>query len=222
MPTAQSKTFGRKASRMRKAERQSLELYLERIRVPDNAIVSPVGTFDREGPLFVEIGFGRGEFLYELALRHPEANILGIEVFITGVAKLLRRMCRYDNTNPPEPSNIKVLIKEAHTALRENFPDHSIERIFILFPDPWPKKRHHKRRLIKPEFVALVREKLSTTGSVLVATDHEDYLEAIRETFKGGGFSERPSSETLVLETKYARKAISEGRRVYQFEYFPQ
>lgn len=215
------KTFGRKASRMRPAERQALLMYLESIRVPDDHVITPEETFGQRGPLFVEIGFGKGEFLYNLATRHPEANILGIEVFITGVAKLLRRMCHYDNSRSPEPNNIRVLIKEAHSALRENFLPNSIDRVFILFPDPWPKKRHHKRRLIKPEFVSLLKEKLNPSGSVLIATDHEGYLEAIREAFKGGGFKEKDSSEPMVLETKYARKAISEGRRVYQFEYVP-
>ncbi len=213
------KAYGRKASRMRPAERQALDLYLDKIKIPEDAIVSSAETFGRQGPLFVEIGFGKGEFLYQKALRHPEINFVGIEVFVTGVAKLLRRMCGYDNSNPPEPENIRVLLKEAHSALRENFPEQSISRVFILFPDPWPKKRHHKRRLIKPEFVELLRQRLQPSGSVLVATDHDGYLEVIREVFKNVGFTEEPSSEPLVLQTKYARKAQAEGRNIYQFVY---
>ena len=208
----------RKASRIRPAEKQALELYLKDIQIPDDAIVS-ADIFGRSSPIYVEIGFGKGEFLYEMALRNPEINFVGIDFYLTGIAKLLRRMCKYDNSNPPEPKNIKILIKDASSALKENFLDNSIQKIFILFPDPWPKKRHHKRRLIKPEFTNLLKKRLSEDGSVLIATDHEGYLEVIRNVMKDAGFSEEPSSDPLVLQTKYARKAIEQGRKVYQFLY---
>ncbi len=208
----------RKASRIRPAEKQALELYLKDIQIPDDAIVS-ADIFGRSSPIYVEIGFGKGEFLYEMALRNPEINFVGIDFYLTGIAKLLRRMCRYDNSNPPESKNIKILIKDASSALKENFLDNSIQKIFILFPDPWPKKRHHKRRLIKPEFTNLLKKRLSEDGSVLIATDHEGYLEVIRNVMKEAGFSEEPSSDPLVLQTKYARKAIEQGRKVYQFLY---
>ncbi len=208
----------RKASRIRPAEKQALELYLKDIQIPDDAIVS-ADIFGRSSPIYVEIGFGKGEFLYEMALRNPEINFVGIDFYLTGIAKLLRRMCRYDNSNPPESKNIKILIKDASSALKENFLDNSIQKIFILFPDPWPKKRHHKRRLIKPEFTNLLKKRLSEDGSVLIATDHEGYLEVIRNVMKDAGFSEEPSSDPLVLQTKYARKAIEQGRKVYQFLY---
>jgi len=219
MANSMAKTFGRKASRMRKAEKEALELYLQKIKIPEEEIITCEKTFGRAGSLIVEIGFGKGEFLYEMALRRPEANFVGIDVFLTGVAKLLRRMCHYENSNLPEPGNIRVLLKEAATALRENFPERSISELYILFPDPWPKKRHHKRRLIKPEFTQLLKEKLKPEGFVLVATDHEGYMQTIRESFLQESFTEELSSEPLVLQTKYARKALTEGRPIYQFIY---
>jgi len=208
----------RKASRIRPAEKQVLELYLKEIQIPDNIVVSS-DIFGRSSPIYVEIGFGKGEFLYEMALKNPEINFVGIDFYLTGIAKLLRRMCKYDNSNPPEPKNIKILIKEASSALKENFLDDSINKVFILFPDPWPKKRHHKRRLIKPEFADLLKRKLSKDGSTLIATDHEGYLEVIRDVMKGAGFLEEPFSDPLVLQTKYAKKALEQGRKVYQFLY---
>ncbi len=208
----------RKASRIRPAERQALQLYLSKIQIPDYQVVSSE-IFGCIRPIFLEIGFGKGEFLYEMAKKHPEINFVGIDIYLTGVAKLIRRMCNYDNLNPPMPENIRILIKDAHLALKENFKDESIERIFILFPDPWPKKRHHKRRLIKPDFAELLKRRLLKGGSVLIATDHEGYLEVIRDVMKNAGFEERSSSDPMVLKTKYARKAQEQGRKIYQFLY---
>jgi len=209
----------RKASRIRPAEKEALKLYLPKIQVPDDAIVSSNIFENKNSPLFVEIGFGKGEFLYNMASQHPNINFVGIEIFITGIAKLIRRMCNYDNSNPPKPENIKILIKDAFSALKENFLDNSIQKIFILFPDPWPKRRHHKRRLINPKFAQLLKKRLIKDGSVLIATDHKEYLELIRDVMKEAGFKEEMCSEPLVFNTKYARKALEKGEKIYQFLY---
>ncbi len=204
-----SKTFGRKASRMRPAEREALQLHLESLRVPDDELIN-----ERT------LGFGNGEFLYDMALRHPEANFVGIEVFITGVAKLIRRMCQYNNENTPSPQNIRILIKDGEGALRENFMDNTISGVFILFPDPWPKKRHHKRRLIKPGFIQLLYQRLRPGGTLLIVTDHDGYAEEIGRILEASplvkGDQQIPPS---ALNTKYAQRAISEGRTPFIFNY---
>jgi basic membrane lipoprotein Med (substrate-binding protein (PBP1-ABC) superfamily) len=135
----------RKASRIRPAEKEALKLYLPRLQIPNDEIISSETFKNKHSPLFLEIGFGKGEFLYEMASQYPEINFVGIEIFITGIAKLIRKMCNYDNSNPPQPENIKILIKDASLALKENFLDNSVQKVFILFPDPWPKRKHHKQ-----------------------------------------------------------------------------
>lgn len=209
----------RKASRIRPAEKEALKLYLPRLQIPNDEVISSEIFKNKHSPLFLEIGFGKGEFLYEMASQYPEINFVGIEIFITGIAKLIRKMCNYDNSNPPQPENIKILIKDAFLALKENFLDNSVQKVFILFPDPWPKRKHHKRRLINPEFAKLLKKRLSENGSVLIATDHEGYLEVIRSVMKDAGFKEEANADPLVFRTKYARKALEKGRRIYQFLY---
>ncbi len=209
----------RKASRIRPAEKEALRFYLPQIQVPDDAIISSNIFENKSSPIFVEIGFGKGEFLYNMASQYPDINFVGIEIFITGIAKLIRRMCNYNNSNPLQLKNIKILIKDAFSALKENFLDNSIQKAFILFPDPWPKKRHHKRRLINPEFAQLLKKRLIKDGSVLIATDHKEYLEAIRDVMREIGFKEEMCSEPFVFNTKYARKALEKGEKIYQFLY---
>jgi tRNA (guanine-N7-)-methyltransferase len=126
-------------------------------------------------PLVVEIGFGRGEFLMDLAAREPETAFVGIEYSFKRVLKMARRLAR------TELRNVRLVEAPAQEVLRDAITDASVSCFWINFPDPWPKKRHFKRRLLQKDFAALLERRLAPGGVVQIATDHADYAEWIGE-----------------------------------------
>jgi tRNA (guanine-N7-)-methyltransferase len=212
-------TSGRQAGRLSRAQKEAIEKVLPGIDITSSGLIEPWKIFGRRAPLYMEIGFGTGEFLYNMAIKHPDVNFIGIELYIAGVAKLLRRMVDYDNTRKPLPENVRIMIKDIREALNEQFNDESIDGIYILFPDPWPKKRHHKRRLINCGFAGLVKRKLKRGGFVVVATDHPEYAEVIEDAFLCSSFLKSECDIPEVYQTKYAQKAIRDRRSVYAFKF---
>lgn len=212
-------TSGRQAGRLSRAQKEAIEKVLPGIDITSSGLIEPWKIFGRRAPLYIEIGFGSGEFLYNMAIKHPEVNFIGIELYIAGIARLLRRMVEYDNTMKPLPENIRIMVKDTREALNKQFADESIDGIYILFPDPWPKKRHHKRRLINPGFAELIKRKLKRGGFVIVATDHHEYADIIEEAFLCSGFLKRKCDVSEVYQTKYAQKAIKDSRNVYAFKF---
>lgn len=142
---------------------------------PTEGLVDRERIFGRRAELVVEIGFGMGASLLEMARARPERDFIGIEVHPPGVGALLRGL------EEQGLDNVRVFRHDAREVLTNCFDDASIDRILIYFPDPWPKKRHHKRRLIQPEFVALLRRKLAPGGLLHLATDWENYAEQMME-----------------------------------------
>jgi tRNA (guanine-N7-)-methyltransferase len=127
--------------------------------------------FGRRAPVTLEIGFGHGEALAALALAHPDVDYLGVEVHRPGIGSLLRRLHAAGSTN------VRVLAADAHEVLTHRIPDGAVAAVHLFFPDPWPKQRHHKRRLVQPAFVALVWRKLVPGGVFHLATDWQEYAE---------------------------------------------
>jgi tRNA (guanine-N7-)-methyltransferase len=122
-------------------------------------------------PVYLEIGFGNGETLAELATRHPERGFLGIEVHRPGVGHLLLELEKRALTN------VRVLRHDAVEVLEQGLPPESLHGVYLFFPDPWPKTRHHKRRILNPETVALIARALRPGGLFHAATDWADYAE---------------------------------------------
>ncbi|MGL6289543.1 MAG: tRNA (guanosine(46)-N7)-methyltransferase TrmB [Silanimonas sp.] len=125
--------------------------------------------FGRASPLVVEIGFGNGEQLLFAAENEPQKNLVGIEVHAPGVGRLLHGAAEIDATN------LRVYCHDAVEVLNHDIADGTLDEVRIYFPDPWHKKRHHKRRLVQPSFVALLARKLKPGGLLHLATDWEDY-----------------------------------------------
>ena len=125
--------------------------------------------FGRDAPRTLEIGFGNGEHLANLAAAHPERDYLGVEVHRPGVGHLLML------AQTRELTNLRISDHDAVEVLREQLPLASLDEVLVLFPDPWHKKRHHKRRLIQPAFVELVASRLKSGGVFRLATDWEEY-----------------------------------------------
>ena len=126
----------------------------------------------------LEVGFGNGNSLLEMAIQQPKQNFLGIEVYEAGVGRLINEA--YKN----QLSNLKIIKEDAVEVLQNHVPDDSLSKFQLFFPDPWHKKRHHKRRIIQTSFLDILTKKLKTHGIVHIATDWEDYAEHIMETLE--------------------------------------
>lgn len=173
------------------------------------------GWFGRAAPVVLEIGSGMGETTAEMALAAPQLNHLAVEVYQPGLAQLLMRIERAGLTN------LRLLRGDAHTVLTRHIAPDSLHGVRIYFPDPWPKRRHHKRRLVRPEFVALVASRLSVGGTLHLATDWECYAqemlaacsaEPLLRNRAAEGFAPRPPWRPV---TKFERRALAEGRTVH-------
>ena len=149
-------------------------------RVPptDGPVLDPAAVFGRRAPMMVEIGFGRGDALLDAAAARPDRDHVGIEVHAPGIGYLLARV------HERGLENVRVLFGDAREALRHRFGEGSLDEIRLYFPDPWPKSRHHKRRLVQPEFAALAASRLRPGGRILAATDDEDYARCMLSVFQ--------------------------------------
>ncbi len=134
--------------------------------------------FGNDGEVVIEIGFGNGEVTSQMALIKPEYNYLGLEVYLKGFVKLLGTLG--DN----DIDNVRIMRFNATDVLEYMIPDNSVAGFHIFFPDPWPKKKHHKRRIMNPEFLHLLATKLKKNGYIYMVTDWEEYAEEVLELVK--------------------------------------
>ncbi len=175
--------FGRgKGHALRPRQQKLVDELLPRLGLPGEITDRAVLAND-ETPLWLEIGFGSGEHLITQAQRHPDINFIGIEPYLNGMAKAL---CAVEDHNL---GNVRLVRDDARIVL-ERFPDASLDRVFILFPDPWPKKRHLKRRLISPEFVTELARLIRPGGRLRFASDIAHYQAwALAHILDNGAFA---------------------------------
>ena len=174
------------------------------------------GLFGNDHPVTLEIGFGNGETLARLALDHPARNYLGVEVHGPGVGHLLLRLAAQ------ESRNLRILQADAMELLHRHLPAGALAEVLLLFPDPWPKQRHHKRRIVQAEFARLVQRALRPGGILHMATDWEDYARqmlAVLSATPGmhnptgaGNYAPRPQGRPL---TKFERRGQRLGHGVW-------
>ena len=176
--------------------------------------------FGREAPVVLEIGFGNGESLVQQAAEHSEWDFVGIEVHEPGVGHCLIK------AREAGVSNLKLVMHDAVEVLGNQVPGQSLSRVNLYFPDPWPKKRHHKRRIVRPEFLVLVADRLSPGGSLHIATDWENYAEHIDELLSGSDRFElverRVHSGDQPLDrpqTKFERRGLRHGHRIWDWRF---
>ena len=172
--------------------------------------------FGREAPLILEIGFGMGQSLLEMAQFEPDKNFLGVEVHLPGVGALLKGM------GEEGVENIRIYNDDANRVIDQCLADASLERVQLFFPDPWHKKRHNKRRLVQPEFVERIRRKLRIGGRFHLATDWEPYAEHMMEVMEAapgfvnqagaGQYSPRPDTRPV---TKFEKRGERLGHGVW-------
>ncbi|MGZ5598335.1 MAG: tRNA (guanosine(46)-N7)-methyltransferase TrmB [Usitatibacter sp.] len=172
------------------------------------------GVFGRAAPVVAEVGFGMGETTARIAGENPGIDYLAIEVHAPGVGSLLKQIGEAGLTN------VRIVQHDAVEVMRDMVPDASLAAIHVFFPDPWPKKRHHKRRLLQPAFVELAATRLAPGGVLHVATDWRDYAEQVLEVLRATrglentaeGFASRPAWRP---ETKFERRGLKLGHGVW-------
>ncbi len=214
----QRRIYGRrKGHRLRPGRRRLLAERLPELllQVPEHGEIDVGALFpDRRDRLWLEIGFGGGEHLIAQAKAHPEVGMIGCEPYIAGVARLLSL------AEAEGVGNLRIVVDDARLLLR-TLPDACLERIFVLFPDPWPKTRHHKRRIVNPQTAAEFARLLRDGGELRLATDDMGYARAMLlallprpelrwQAHRPGDWRERPDDWPA---TRYEQKARAAGRR---------
>ena len=176
--------------------------------------------FGRRAPRLLEIGFGNGEALLAIALARSEWDCLGIEVYEAGVGRLLLQ------AHAAHVTNLRVICHDAVEVLEQQLPDGSIDEVLVFFPDPWPKKRHHKRRLIQPAFAGALARTLAPGGILRLATDWQPYAEQILDVLNAcellvnaapdRAYAPRPA---IRPPTRFERRGQRLGHGVWDLEY---
>ncbi|MFG6667803.1 tRNA (guanosine(46)-N7)-methyltransferase TrmB [Halomonas sp. HNIBRBA4712] len=186
------KSYVIRAGRMTPAQTRGLEDVWPRLGLSlEDGPQDLYALFGRHAPCVVEIGFGMGNSLIEQAKNHPETDFIGIEVHAPGVGKLL------DEADKLGLTNLRVYREDALRVLEECLPQGSIDTVQLFFPDPWPKKKHHKRRIVQPAFVELIRTRLAPNGTFHMATDWEAYAEWMAEVMEAApGYENTADADT--------------------------
>ncbi len=161
--------------------------------------------------LTVDLGFGRGELLLDLASGEPDAALLGVEYSFKRVLKLARRLAR------TKLRNVRLVCDTAEAIVGDRLAEGSVHAFWVNFPDPWPKKRHHRRRLLQPAFVHLLARRLEPGGLLHAATDHEGYAEAIAEVLAG-----EPLLENLHAPAAFRSEPPPRSATAYELEWRAQ
>ena len=208
------KTFVLRAGRMTDGQRKSYETLREKWCVPfAESKIDFEALFGNKNPVIIEIGFGMGAATAIIAKEHPEINYLGLEVHTPGVAKLLSLI---DENNL---SNIRIIEYDAMEVLEKMICDSSVSGFHVFFPDPWPKKKHHKRRLMQRPRTDLLTSKLVSGGYIYMATDWEPYGEfaleelSLTKNLKNKYENFAPHQEWRP-ETKFERKGLAAERNI--------
>ena len=196
-----------RSGRMTPAQRRALtELWPAYGLEPATGLFDWIRIFGRDAPCALEIGFGNGENLISMAIENPETNFVGIEVHEPGVGHCLLQAEQHNLTN------LKLVRCDAVAVLRDNVPDASLSRLNLFFPDPWHKKRHHKRRIVQPGFVDLVARKLTTGGILHIVTDWPNYAEHIDAVVSANpSFEPMPAVPSDRLVTRFDNRGARLG-----------
>ncbi|WP_442952005.1 tRNA (guanosine(46)-N7)-methyltransferase TrmB [Orrella sp. JC864] len=209
------RSFVHRRGHITQGQREALETLLEKWSLPYAAKpLDAAQAFGRKAPLILEIGFGMGETTEKIALARPQDNFLGVEVFNAGVGALLKRI------EASQLQNVRIIQHDAVEVARDMLAPDSLAGVHVYFPDPWPKKRHHKRRLIQPPFVSLLASRIAPGGYIHCATDWEHYAEQMLEVLgaepllenTADGYAPRPDYRPL---TKFESRGLRLGHGVW-------
>lgn len=209
------RSYAGRSGRLTPGQRRAIDRFWSRYGIDDWKSLDLAGTFGRRARTVVEVGFGMGHALVSMAAAHPESNYLGIEVYRPGIGAALRAM------ESRGLENVRLVRADA-VAVLNALADASLDAVLVFFPDPWPKKRHHKRRLIQPPFVRTVAVKLKPGGRFELATDWDPYASEMLRVIEadggffnpagGAGYVDGPSQRAA---TKFERRGKCLGHVIY-------
>ena len=215
MERASNRSYSLRGNRMTRAQTLAMSQSWDRyaIEIKSELILNQI--FPEKTKVIMEIGSGMGEATAHIAKANPEVGYVAVEMHSPGLAALLILI------NQMELENIKLIREDATYLLANHIPDNSIDGIHLLFPDPWPKNRQHKRRMVQSEFIEMVGRKLKQGGFIHIATDWQPYADWIKVRFdKSGSFSggvvDRPSWRVL---SKFEGQGLRKGHQVTDFKY---
>jgi len=167
------RSFVRREGRITPAQKEAVENLWPDYGIEKADLVDLDKVFNRKAPRFLEIGCGIGDAIISLARENPDNDYIGIEVYLPGLGSILQAIKQHKLTN------VRLVRDDAMECLRETISDQSLNGVMVFFPDPWPKKRHNKRRLIQPKFLSLIAKKLKRHGRLFVGTDWQNYADHI-------------------------------------------
>ena len=222
-PPRSIRSFVLRCGRMTASQKRAFEQYWPAYgidinpQLPEPEPVDLAALFQRSAPIVLEIGFGMGDSLLAMAKAEPDYNFIGIEVHTPGVGRLLNQIARH------ELPNLRIVNQDANVFINQFIADESLRRLQVYFPDPWHKKRHHKRRLIQSDWVQRVCQKLEPCGQIHLATDWQPYAEHMLTVLEqvprlrnlsvtGGYLPQRPAYRPI---TKFEQRGAGLGHGVW-------
>jgi tRNA (guanine-N7-)-methyltransferase len=215
-PVRKIRSFVRREGRITRGQQHALQVLWPRYGLETTTCLDLDAVFGRTAPRTLEIGFGNGDTLLTMAADQPETDFIGIEVHRPGVGRLLREL------EQRALGNVRVIREDAVPVLRDCLPDNCLDRLLLFFPDPWHKKRHHKRRIVQADFIELLAKKIKPGGILHMATDWENYTEymlaivggstAFRNCAGPGNSSPRPDYRPT---TKFEQRGQRLGHGVW-------
>jgi tRNA (guanine-N7-)-methyltransferase len=211
-----NRSYKLRGARATLAQSTAYENLWPKYGIPMSGEIDPAKVFPDFATRIMEIGTGMGESTALIAERFPEVGFFGVEVHEPGVGSLLWR------AEAAGLTNLRIIQEDAHIILRDHFPDQSLDAFHLYFPDPWPKSRHWKRRIVQDDFLELIAVKLKAGGYIHIATDWVEYSQWIGNVFAqstlfSGGVIVRPEWRPL---TKFEGKGIRKGHIVTDMKYF--
>jgi tRNA (guanine-N7-)-methyltransferase len=216
-PQFRLRSFRLRGDRMTKAQAEALALHWNRFEVPLQGIIKPRELFPSMNPheVVFEIGSGMGEATSQIAANNPDTAYVAVEVHKPGIGALI---IRAENLGV---RNLKIINADIYEVLTKHIDDQNVDAFHIFFPDPWPKRKQHKRRLLQPSFIEILAKKLRHGGRINIATDWYPYAEEIKKNFEAnadftGGVIPRPDWRPL---TKFESKGINKEHVVTDFQY---
>ncbi len=221
-PRRRVRSFVRRDGRMTDAQKQALASLLPSMGLLlQNGMLDFSNVFQREAKCVLEIGFGSGYSLLEMAKSFPQQNFIGIETHLPGIGTLLQGI------GAEALQNVRIYYADAVEVLAQCIPDQSLDVVQIFFPEPWPKRKHHKRRLIQPIFVDLLITKLKTGGTIHLATDWQNYAEHMMKvlsdvpglTNQAGlqQYANRSTQRPVI--TKFEQRGRQSGRVIWELQF---
>lgn len=211
------RSFVKRAGRMTQAQQQGIEQGFARYgKRAEQGVLDPQAVFARQADLILEIGFGMGHAFMQQVQAHPEADFIGVEVHTPGVGSVLHEALDRN------VSNLVVYHEDANEVLAQAIADGALSKVQLFFPDPWPKRRHHKRRLLNPPFISLLMPKIRPGGVLHLATDwvpYAEHMEAVMQQypqFQPIGLAQVPYPR---YSTRFERRGESLGHKINDLGY---